>query len=92
MGEHKEVIQTIEKYVEQESEKWVEEVLHNAKSLSDLTAALWERGKVKKDGTEVERVLHRLVYERGAVKIKDVIKENESLAIEKALSQKETAQ
>lgn len=84
--EEKEIRQTVERYIEQESDKWVQSVLSNAKAVSDLTAALWERGKVKKDGTEVERMLHRLIYERGAAKIKNVIREVENRTLEKVLS------
>ncbi|GGJ72825.1 hypothetical protein GGR02_002468 [Anoxybacillus voinovskiensis] len=84
--DEKQILQTIEQYVEQESDKWVQSVLSNAKAVSNLTAALWERGKVKKDGTEVERMLHRLIYERGAAKIKNVIREVENRTLEKVLS------
>ncbi|OAO83563.1 hypothetical protein A0O32_0271 [Anoxybacillus flavithermus] len=84
--DEKEIRQTVERYIEQESDKWVQSVLSNAKAVSDLTAALWEHGKVKKDGTEVERMLHRLIYERGASTIKALIREMECLVSEKALS------
>ncbi|KJE28944.1 hypothetical protein LG52_2654 [Geobacillus kaustophilus] len=83
---NKEMVQTIEQYIKQESEKWAQHVLSNAKTVSDLMTALWEHGKVKKDGTEVERMLHRLIYERGAAKIKNVIKEAQDLTLGKALS------
>ncbi|ASA96854.1 MULTISPECIES: hypothetical protein [Anoxybacillus] len=83
---NKEIVQAIEQYVEQESEEWVQHVLSNAKTVGDLMTALWEHGKVKKDGTEVERMLHRLIYERGASTIKALIREMECLVSEKALS------
>ncbi|AMQ19637.1 hypothetical protein C289_2063 [Anoxybacillus ayderensis] len=82
----KEMVQIIEQYIEQESEKWVQHTLNNAKTISDLMSALWENGKAKKDGTEVERMLHRLIYERGAAKIKNVIKEAQDLTLGRALS------
>ncbi|KIP21097.1 hypothetical protein JV16_01591 [Anoxybacillus ayderensis] len=84
--DEKQILQTIEQYVEQESDKWVQSVLSNAKTVSELTAALWEHGKVKKDGTEVERMLHRLIYERGAAKIKNVIREVENRTLERVPS------
>lgn len=80
------ILQIIEQHIEQESGKWVQNVLSSAKTVSDLTTALWEHGKVKKDGTEVERMLHRLIYERGAAKIKNVIREVENRTLEKVLS------
>ncbi|KLR75298.1 hypothetical protein ABH20_00995 [Geobacillus sp. T6] len=85
---NKEMVQAIEQYVEQESEKWVQHVLSNAKTVDDLMTALWEHGKVKKDGTEVERMLHRLIYERGASRIKALMTEIETLALKRALSPK----
>lgn len=60
----------VDLYVERESEKWLLYVIESGQS---LYKGLWEFGKVKRDGTERERLLHKMVYLRFAQKAKALI-------------------
>lgn len=54
----------IDSHIENESEKWLQ---------SSLFKGLWDYGKVKHDGTEIERMLHELIYARYSQKVKEII-------------------
>ncbi|MBP1905683.1 t-SNARE complex subunit (syntaxin) [Paenibacillus turicensis] len=76
-----EIIQVINSYVETEAEKLFQSVMQSAKRVGDLQSAMWELGKPKKEGTDIEKMLHQLTYEQFAKKAREIIKKTTQLPL-----------
>ena len=72
-----EIIRLINNHVEKKANEWLQ------KDELDPYKAMWEFGKVKKDGTELERHLHQMVYERWSQKARAMILKNEKITAPK---------
>lgn len=68
-----EIVKAVKTAAEAEAEKWLQSTLEKSKSKHRLYASMWELGKVKKDGTDIERMLHHLTYEYFSRKAKAII-------------------
>lgn len=69
------VNQSIVSYIEQESDKWLQSAIDSGHS---LYRSLWDYGLAKRDGTEIERIFHKLIYYRFSQKLKTLIGKSSS--------------
>lgn len=73
-----EIIDVIRAFVEAESEKWLQSTLKTSRSAGHIFSAMWELGKPKKDGTDIDRMLHHLTYRRFSEKARLIINESQT--------------
>ncbi len=69
------VIKDIDNYVSHKAEELLQKVVNNSKCIEDLNTAMWELGKPIKDCTDIENMLHRLIYNIFSKKVQAFIKE-----------------
>lgn len=78
---HDEIIQAINSYVESEAEILFQSVMESAKSVDDLHSAMWDLGKPKKEGTDIEKMLHQLIYNGFAKKAREIIRKSAQMPL-----------
>ncbi|SLJ98379.1 MULTISPECIES: hypothetical protein [unclassified Paenibacillus] len=78
---HDEIIRAVKSYVESEAEKLFQSVMESAKCVDDLHSAMWDLGRPKKEGTDIEKMLHQLIYNGFAKKAREIIRESTQMPL-----------